>query len=126
MLSLFQLLLAVFAVYGALEYEDEIRLLLPLGCLILMFIVNRVDKGEFEKQIARKSFLKSEIEKVWKQESTTVKDEEFFTIESLLWPKSELLLVDAVHLIFKDLRRDQLPLSRSNCQDSKYPKDLWG
>ena len=103
MLSLFQLFLAVFAIYSALEYEDEARLLVPLGCLIFMFILNRVDKGKFEEKTARKTFLKSEIEKAWKQESTTIKEQEFFTIESLLWPKSELLLVDALHFIFKDL-----------------------
>ena len=103
MLSLFQLFLAVFAIYSALEYEDEARLLVPLGCLIFMFIVNRVDKGKCEEKTARKTFLKSEIEKAWKQESTTIKEQEFFTIESLLWPKSELLLVDTVHSIFKDL-----------------------
>jgi len=103
MLSLFQLLLAVFAIYGAINYEEEMRLLVPLGCLIVMFMVNRVDKGKSEKKTARKTFLHSEMDKVWKKESTTIKDQDFFTIESLLWPKSELLLIDAVHFVIKDL-----------------------
>ncbi|MEW6376116.1 MAG: hypothetical protein AB1502_10060 [Thermodesulfobacteriota bacterium] len=103
MLSLFQLLLGVFAIYSAINFEEGLRLLVPLGCLFLMLIVSRVDKRESEKEKARKSFLKSEIEKVWQKESTTIKEQDFFTIDSLLWPKSELLLIDAVHFIFKDL-----------------------
>jgi hypothetical protein len=92
-----------FAIYGAITYEEEMRLLVPLGCLIIMFIVNRVDKGKSEKKTARQSFLHTEMDKVWKKESITLKDQDFFTIESLLWPKSELLLIDAVHFVFKDL-----------------------
>lgn len=103
MLSLFQLLLAVFAIYSAINHQEELGLFVPLGCLILMLIVNRVDKGKFEKQTARKSFLKLEIGKVLNKESGAIKEQDFFTIESLLWPKSELLLIDAVHFIFKDL-----------------------
>jgi len=103
MLSLFQLLLAVFSIYGALNFEDEMRLVVPLGCLVLMFVIQRVDKGTSEIKTARRSFLESEIDKSLKKDSTTIKEQDFFTIESLLWPKSELLLVDAVHFIFKDL-----------------------
>jgi hypothetical protein len=103
MLPLFQLLLAVYSIYAALNYEEEMKLLVPLGCLILMFIINRVDKGTLEKKTARRSFLESEIDKSLKKDSTTIKEQDFFTIESLVWPKSELLLIDAVHFIFKDL-----------------------
>lgn len=103
MLSIFQLFLAVFAIYSALHYEEEVRLFVPLGCLILMFVVSRIDKGMSEKESARKSFLKIEIDKVWKKESPTIIEQDFFAIESLVWPKSELLLIDAVHSIFKDL-----------------------
>lgn len=103
MLPLLQLLLAVFAIYGAITFEEEMRLLVPLGCLVLMFIVSRIDKRKSEKETARKTFLQSEIDKVWKKESTTIKDQDFFIIESLLWPKSELLLIDAIHFVIKDL-----------------------
>jgi len=103
MLSLFQLFLAVFAIYSAITYEEETRLLVPLGCLIFMFIVNRIDKGKSEKKTARRSFLQSEMDRVWKKESATIKEQDYFTIESLLWPTSELLLTDAVHFVFKDL-----------------------
>lgn len=103
MLALFQLLLAVFAIYSALKFEEEWRLIIPLICLVLMLIVGRVEKRTSEKKTARKTFLQTEIDKIWKKEATTIKEQDFFTIESLVWPKSELLLVDAVHFIFKDL-----------------------
>ena len=103
MFALFQLLLAVFSIYSALNYEGEMRLIVPLGCLMVMFLIQRVDKGKLEKKTARKSFLESEIDKSLRKDSTTIKEQDFFTIESLVWPKSELLLIDAVHFIFKDL-----------------------
>ena len=103
MLSLFQLLLAVFAIYSALNYAEEAKLLVPLVCLLLMLLVNRIDKAKVEKKTIRDSFLKEEIDKVMNKDSGTIKDQDFFTIESLLWPKNELLLIDAVHSIFKDL-----------------------
>lgn len=103
MLLLFQLLLAVFAIYSAINFSEELKLLVPLGCLLSMLFVSRIDRAKVEKKTERDSFLKEEIEKVMKKESTTIKDQDFFTIESLLWPKNELLLIDAVHFIFKDL-----------------------
>jgi len=79
------------------------RLIIPLVCLVFMFIVGRVDKKNTEKDAERKKFLKSEIDKISQKDSTSIKEQDFFTIETLLWPKSELLLLDAVHAIFKDL-----------------------
>jgi hypothetical protein len=70
---------------------------------MVMFLIQRVDKGKLEKKTARKSFLESEIDKSLRKDSTTIKGQDFFTIESLVWPKNELLLIDAVHFIFKDL-----------------------
>jgi hypothetical protein len=43
------------------------------------------------------------MDKVSKKESMAIKDQDYSTVESLLWPKSELLLIDTVHSIFKDL-----------------------
>ena len=103
MLGLLQLLLAVFAIYSALKFPEELKLFVALGCLIAMLTVSRFDKRKSEKKTARKSFLQSEIDKASKKESTAIKDQDFFTIESLLWPKSELLLIDVVHSIFRDL-----------------------
>ncbi|OGP75527.1 MAG: hypothetical protein A2V86_07525 [Deltaproteobacteria bacterium RBG_16_49_23] len=103
MLVLFQLFLAAFAIYSALTFEEEARLIIPLVCLIFMFIVGRADRKNTEKERARKNFLKAEIDKISQKDSATIKEQDFFTIETLLWPKSELLLLDAVHAIFKDL-----------------------
>ncbi len=103
MLPLFQLLLAVFAIYSALKFEGEWKLIIPLICLVLMLIVGRIEKSTSEKKTARRTFLQAEIDKIWKKEIPTIKEQDFFTIESLVWPKSEWLLIDAVHFIFKDL-----------------------
>jgi hypothetical protein len=103
MLGLLQLLLAVFAIYSALEFSEDLKLVVPLGCLIAMLVVSRIEKRKSEKETARKSFLLSEMDKVSKKESMAIKDQDYSTVESLLWPKSELLLIDTVHSIFKDL-----------------------
>ena len=55
MLSVLQLFLAAFAIYGALDYEGEARIFVPLGCLIAMFVVGRIDKGLSENESSRKS-----------------------------------------------------------------------
>ncbi len=103
MLLLLELLIAVFAIYSALEFSEETRLYVPLGCLFLMFFVSRLERSKSEKETARKNFLKSELNKIDKKESTPGKEQDFFTVESLLWPKNELLLIDAVHFTLKDL-----------------------
>jgi hypothetical protein len=103
MLGLLQILFAVFGIYSALHFSEELKLTIPLVCLLAMLLVSRVEKKTSEKKTERRSFLQSEIDKVSKKDSTAIKDQDFFTIDSLLWPKSELLLIDAVHSIFKDL-----------------------
>ena len=103
MLSLLQLLFAAFAIYSALEFSEDLKLFVPLACLMAMFLVSRIEKGKSEKKTARKDFLQSEIDKASKKESTAIKEKDYSTVESLLWPKSELLLIDTVHSIFKDL-----------------------
>jgi hypothetical protein len=103
MYSLLQLLLAVIAVYGALNLTGDLRLFVPLGCLVSMFVAGRLDKERFEKREARKSFLKSELERISKNDATTIKEQDFFTVNSLLWPKGELVLIDAVHFVLRDL-----------------------
>ncbi len=103
MLLLLELLIAMFAIYSALEFSEETRLYVPLGCLFLMFFVSRLERSKSEKETARKNFLKSELNKIDKKESTPGKEQDFFTVDSLLWPKNELLLIDAVHFILKDL-----------------------
>jgi len=103
LLGLIQLLLAVVAIYSALEFSEELKLFIPLGCLLGMFVVNRIEKRRSEKKTERKSFLQEEMDRAKKKESTAIRDQDFSVIESLLWPKSELLLIDTIHSIFKDL-----------------------
>ena len=103
MYFLIQLLLAVVAIYSGLNFTGDMRLYVPLGCLIAMFIVGRLDTARFEKRETRKSFLKSEMEKIFKKEASAIKEQDLFTMNSLLCPKGELVLTDAVHSIFKDL-----------------------
>jgi len=103
MYFLIQLLLAVIAIYSGLNFTGDLRLYVPLGCLIAMFIVGRLDTARFEKRETRKSFLKSEMEKIFKKEASAIKEQDLFTMNSLLCPKGELVLTDAVHSIFKDL-----------------------
>ena len=103
MYFLIQLLLAVIAIYSGLNFTGDMRLYVPLGCLIAMFIVGRLDTARVEKREARKNFLKSEMEKIFKKEASAIKEQDLFTMNSLLCPKGELVLTDAVHSIFKDL-----------------------
>jgi len=103
MLGLLQLLLAVFGIYSALQFSAELKLTIPLVCLLAMLLVNRFEKKSSEEKTERKNYLQSEIGKASKKDSTAIKEQDFFTIDSMLWPKSELLLIDAVHSIFKDL-----------------------
>lgn len=103
MLGLLELSLALFAIYSALQFSEDLKLVVPLGCLIAMLVVSRIERRKSENQTARKSFLHSEMEKVSRKESMAVKDQDYSTVESLLWPKSELLLIDTIHSIFKDL-----------------------
>ena len=103
MYFLLQLLLAVIAIYSGLNFTEDMRFYVPLGCLISMFIVGRLDKTRFKNREAQKSFLKSEMEKIFKKETSAIEEQDSFTINSLLSPKGELVLTDAVHSIFKDL-----------------------
>jgi len=103
MLGLLQLLLAAFGIVSALQFSEELKLTIPLVCLLAMLLVSRIERKTSEKKTERMSFLQSEIDKASKKDSTAIKEQDFFTIDSLLWPKSELLLIDAVHSIFKDL-----------------------
>jgi hypothetical protein len=62
-----------------------------------------LDTARLDKREARKSFLKSEIEKIFSKQASAIKEQDLFTMNSLLCPRGELVLTDAVHSIFKDL-----------------------
>lgn len=103
MYYLLQLLLAVFGVYGVLNFPGDMRLYVALACLISMFVIGRLDRDKYERKQARRSFLKSEMEKIAQKDQDAVKERDFFMVNSLLWPKGELVLIDAVHSLLKDL-----------------------
>ena len=103
MYYLLQILLAVLAVYGAFHFKGDARLYVALACLISMFVMGRLDKERFEKKEARKKFLKSEMEKISRNDANVAKDQDLFIVNSLLWPKGELVLIDAVHFVLRDL-----------------------
>jgi hypothetical protein len=90
------------AIYGGLNFTGDWRLYAPLGCLIAMFIVGRLDTATVKKREARKTFLKSQLEKIHQKEASGIKEQDLFTMNSLLCPKGELVLTDVVHSIFKD------------------------
>ncbi len=112
MYPLLQLLLAVIAIYGVLNFQGETRLYIPLACFVSMFITGRLDKERFDKKAARKNYLRSEMERVAKKDTLGIKEEDLFHTNALLWPKGEMVLVDAVSFIFKDLGFKVAPTDR--------------
>ncbi|UCD72392.1 MAG: hypothetical protein JSW70_05210 [Syntrophobacterales bacterium] len=95
-LLLFQLLLAVFGIYAALKYVDMAKLYVPLTCLTAMFFV-----GKLEARLTRKEEGEESAET--EGDGSEKKPDEFDTVKYILWGKNELMLVDAVHAVLKDL-----------------------
>ncbi len=95
-LLLFQLLLAVFGIYAALKYSDVAKLYVPLACLLAMFFVGKLERKLKEKKGEGKFSGKEHGE-------SEEKREEFDTVKYILWGKNELMLVDAVHSVLRDL-----------------------
>jgi hypothetical protein len=106
-LLLFQLLLATFGIYAASKYSDMAKLYIPLGCLVAMFFV-----GKLEGRLKRKDSGEESTHK--EHDKSGEKGDEFDTIKYILWGKNELMLVDAVHSVLKDLG---LQVTKT----SKYP-----
>lgn len=95
-LLLFQLLLALYAFYSVVTYTDNLQLLMPLFCLIGMFIISKIEArstrgGAKGKAPSDKSKGKGPGEKA------------FNPLECLLKSKNTLLLTDAVHQLLRDL-----------------------
>jgi hypothetical protein len=95
-LLLCQLLLAVYAFYSVMTYKDNLRLLMPLICLIGMFVISRIEAKVTQR--SSKEPLQSEDRK---GEAGARKP--FNPLESLLKSKSVLVLTDAVHSLLRDL-----------------------
>jgi hypothetical protein len=95
-LILFQLLLAVFGIYAALKYTEMAKLYVPLGCLIVMFFVGKLERGLKKKEGDEQS-------QEGKPGASENKEDQLDTVKYILWGKNELMLVDSVHSVLKDL-----------------------
>ena len=95
-LFLFQLLLATFGIYAAVKYSDMAKLYVPLGCLLAMFFVGKLERMFKGKRGGEESTDKEHDE-------SEEKRDEFDTVKYILWGKNELMLVDAVHSVLRDL-----------------------
>ena len=95
-LLLFQLLLAVFGIYGALKYSGMAKLYVPLACLVFMFFVTKLE----QRLTTGEGKEKSPEEE---SDGSEKKGDEFDTVKYILWGKNELMLVDAVHSVLRDL-----------------------
>jgi hypothetical protein len=95
-LLLFQLLMAVFGVYAALKYSGMAQLYVPLACLLAMFLV-----GKLERTLKKEEQDEESPEK--QNEASGEKEDELDTVKYILWGKNELMLVDAVHSVLRDL-----------------------
>ena len=101
-LLLFQLLLAVYAFYTVLNYTGNMRFIVPLFCLIGMFVISKVETAWTERSKGEKA--QSEVD----VEDDTPKTA-FNPLECLLKSKNVLLLTDAIHHIFRDLGLEVSP-----------------
>ena len=95
-LVLFQLLLAVFGIYAALKYSEMAQLYVPLTCLLAMFFVGKLE-GRLKRKEGEEEFPEKE------HDGSEKERDEFDTVKYILWGKNELMLVDAVHSVLKDL-----------------------
>jgi hypothetical protein len=97
-LPLLQLFFAVFSIYSAIKFPDNVKFYIILVCLIFMLVISWVDKGK-KSAISQKA-SRSEKDVSLEKEQAMVEKQ---ATEALLRPKNELILIDAVHLILKDL-----------------------
>jgi hypothetical protein len=95
-LLLFQLFLAVFAFYAVLKYSGNLRLCVPLACLLGMFCI-----GKLESRLAGVSSPDQGQEERSPEEAP--KGAVFKPLQCLLRSKNILLLVDSIHYVLQDL-----------------------
>ena len=106
-LLLFQLLLAVYAFYSVVTYTNDLKLWVPLFCLIGMFIISKMEAK------ATKGGTKAAVT------SQAIKAEgpgkqAFNPLECLLKSKNVLLLTDAIHQLLRDLGLEVIRSPRHN------------
>ena len=102
-LLLFQLLLAVFSIYSVLKYSGNQRMIIPLTCLVAMFLVGKVETAVSEREKKKKD-QKAKARKDIEETAT------FKPVDCLLKSKNVLLLTDAIHYLLNELG---LKVSRS-------------
>ncbi|MGW8208426.1 MAG: hypothetical protein ACWGO2_05400 [Syntrophobacteria bacterium] len=102
-LLLFQLLLAVFSIYSVLKYSGNQRMIIPLTCLVAMFLVGKVETAVTESEKRKKD------ERAKRRKGTEEKTT-FKPVDCLLKSKNVLLLTDAIHYLLNELG---LKVSRS-------------
>ena len=102
-LLLFQLLLAVFSIYSVLKYSGNQRMIIPLACLVAMFLVGKVETAVTESE-KRKKDERAKKTKATEEKAT------FKPVDCLLKSKNVLLLTDAIHYLLSELG---LKVSRS-------------
>ena len=95
-LLLFQLLLAVFSIYSVLKYSGNQRLIIPLSCLIAMFLVGKVETAVAESE-------KRKEDKKEKRRKRLEDKKMFKPVDCLLKSKNVLLLTDAIHYLLNEL-----------------------
>jgi len=88
-LLLFQLFLAVFAFYAVLKYPGNSRFLVSLACLVVMFVLAKVETSLTESE---------NHEEGQSSDMRTVQ-----SLDCLLKSKNVLLLTDAIHYLMQDL-----------------------
>ncbi|MCG6916988.1 MAG: hypothetical protein LJE89_05500 [Deltaproteobacteria bacterium] len=102
-LLLFQLLLAIFSIYSVLKYSGNQRMIVPLTCLVAMFLVGKVETAVSEREKKKKDQRVKAGKDI--DEKTTFKP-----VDCLLKSKNVLLLTDAIHYLLNELG---LKVSRS-------------
>ena len=70
--SLFELFLVVFSLYAMLKYEGGMRILVPIMCLVAVFLFERLQARLKEDEEARKRLLKYKLEDYRKKSVQTI------------------------------------------------------
>lgn len=60
--TLFELFLVLFTTYAIFKYEGGMRILVPILCLVIVFIFERLQERLKEEEEAKKRLLKYKLE----------------------------------------------------------------
>ncbi len=96
-LLLFELFLAAFAFYAVWHYPGNLRLLVPLACLVSMFVVARIDSG-----ISDRRGREEQGQAVYTEQKDS-KKAPLKPVDCLLKSKNVHLLGEAIHYLMQDL-----------------------